>query len=101
GDRGEVGLEDGAEPLGIEPLAELGGADDVREEDGYELAFFRCPLDRPQRRSTPRAELESLGVLPAAIRAGHHGRSLRPPKRRLEPWRELREDRGRAVPRDR
>ena len=52
GHRLEVGAQQRAQPLGIEPLAELGRADHVGEEDRRELALL---AERPRLRCAGRA----------------------------------------------
>ncbi len=64
--------------LGIRLLRRSGESDEVDEEDGDDLALFRC---RPRRfgecgAASP-AESRSLGVLLAAAGTGHHSQSLR------------------------
>jgi hypothetical protein len=73
----EEAREHAADALRVEPLAQLGRADDVTEQDGHGLAL----LARLLARGFPalRAELERLGADVPAGGATGHVPSVRPP----------------------
>ena len=71
-----VGAEEPVDVLGIEPVSELGGADEVAEQRRDDLALAHR-LERGKRRSAAHAEARVVGVRRAAGCTGRHSRSVR------------------------
>ena len=72
----EVARHHGPKRLRVEPLADRGRADEVREDDRDRLSDLACGLDGVKRRAAEAAQAEAVRVLLAAARADCHAVSL-------------------------
>ncbi len=85
--RAEVARDDLAQGLGVEPLAQARGVDEVAEHDRHDLAEALRLGRAGERHPADRAEMRPLGGLLTAIRARGHRQSLgwrlRPGRRRV------------------
>src|SRR5439155_26201456 len=72
----EVAGHDRAQYLGVEPLAEAGRVRDVAEHDRHDLARSVALEGWGQGLPAVRAEARLVGILPPAVGAARHGRSL-------------------------
>ena len=74
----EVGRQDRADVLRVEPLGARREADEIREEDGDDLALLEQALRLVgERFSAGKAELRNRRVLLAALRTNRHRPSVR------------------------